>query len=820
MGLLDWVRRAGSADATQPTEAARQKLEERLEALSRQGVEAIDAGKFFVAATAFRDALKLKPDSAALHVNLAYALMQVEQNEEARTHLEQAVRLDPASFDAHCMSGGLCETLGDVPAAIEHLKRAVALDPGFEPAHADLCRLLSGQGEHDAAHDVISAALQRHPGNLDFRLALGNVCLAQGKAGEALAHYEHVLALRGEQPALWVNKGRALVAGKQYQEARAALERALQLDPGLVAAHLELALVHRAGNDFASAEASLRRALQLAPEDAEVHNQLGGALQRQGLLEEAVAAFERSVDLAPDLPGGYVNLGLALDEMGAHGRAAGVYRKGLSLKEMGLLHQNLGIVLFKLGILDEATQHMERAIEMEPEALGNHINLAGVYGAEGRMAEAIAEYRKVLEQAPDLLIPHSNLLHYLSTEASNAEYREEARRFDAKLARSALPPPDVREPTSRRPLRIGLVSGDLRAHPVGHFIEGILSKLDTTRVELHAYPTAPRTDELTARLKPRCASWTPLQGMTDEQAAWRIREDRMDILVDLSGHTAGNRLPVFAMRPAPLQVTWLGYWASTGLSSIDYLLADEVCVPTDSEQFFSETVWRLPGTRMCFTPIIGAPDVSPLPAISNGTITFGCFQRLSKVTDAVLVAWGRIFGELPQARLLIQSPHARSSTHVQALRRRLEGVGIDAGRVRILPAVARADYLETYNEVDIVLDTFPFPGGTTTCEALWMGVPTLTVAGHSMISRQGAAMMISAGLSQWVADSEASYVRKAVALAADLQALSALRAGMRERLPKTPLFDVERFARHFEEAMLAMWREKTGVHAADAGVTS
>lgn len=819
MGLLDWVRRAGSRDAP-PTEAAPDKLEERLEALSRQGVEAIGGGKFFLAATIFRDALKLKPDSSAFHVNLAYALMQSGQNDEARTHLAQALDLDPASFDACYMLGGLSETLGDVPAAVAHLKRAVALDPDFERAHADLCRLLVGQGEHAAAHDVISAALRRHPGNIDFRLALGNVCLAQGNAREALAHYEHVLAQRGDEPLLLMNKGRALAADKQYADAKVTFERVLQRAPGFVAAHLELASVHWAENDFASADASLRRAIELAPEDAGTHSQIGAALQRQGLLEQAVAAYERAVELAPELPGGYVNLGMSLHELGADGRAVEVYRKGLSLADTGSLHQNIGVSLFKLGILDEAAMHMERAIEMAPGLLVNHVNLAGVYSAEGRMAEAIAEYRKVLAQAPDLLTPRSNMLYCLSAEVSNAEYLEEARQFDARLARTALPALDVRGQSSRRPLRIGLVSADLREHPVGHFIEGILSKLDPSRVELHAYPTLPRQDEMTERLKPMFASWTPLPGLSDEQAARRIREDRMDILVDLSGHTAGNRLPVFAMRPAPLQVTWLGYWASTGLSSIDYLLADEACVPTGSEAFFSETIWRLPDTRMCFTPIAGAPDVSPLPAHSNGTITFGCFQRLSKVSDAVIAAWGKIFEALPQARLLIQSPQARSVKHVQLLRDRLLGVGIAADRVRILPAVPRRQYLETYNEIDIVLDTFPFPGGTTTCEALWMGVPTLTMAGHSMISRQGAAMMGSAGLQDWVADSQDAYVRKALGFAADPQALGQLRAGMRERLPKTPLFDVERFAGHFEEALLAMWHEKTGVQIADAGVTS
>jgi len=298
--------------------------------------------------------------------------------------------------------------------------------------------------------------------------------------------------------------------------------------------------------------------------------------------------------------------------------------------------------------------------------------------------------------------------------------------------------------------------------------------------------------------------------MDDEAAARRIRADEIDILIDLAGHSAENRLGVFAYRPAPLQITWLGYFASTGVDAIDYILADESCVPPGNEAQFSERVWRLPQTRLCFTPPEGdaAPAVDPLPALQRGVVTFGCFQRLPKITDDVIRLWGEVLGRLPGSRLLIQSVQTGRAKAVEQTLARLARVGITADRVSIRGPVSRDAYLKAYAEVDIVLDTFPFPGGTTTCEALWMGVPTLTLCGETMISRQGETMMRAAGLPEWVAVDPGDYVRKAVQFASDLPALARLRESMRNQVAGSALFDVRLFARRFEDALAMIWREQ------------
>jgi predicted O-linked N-acetylglucosamine transferase (SPINDLY family) len=460
--------------------------------------------------------------------------------------------------------------------------------------------------------------------------------------------------------------------------------------------------------------------------------------------------------------------------------------------------------------VDEAIEQYQLALSLDPENLNTRCNLgAALADGQGPRA-AIAAYRDILAVKPDHLVAHSNLLFNMTYdgETSSDVYLAEARRFDAKLARQSLPPKAPEAPVGRdRPLRIGFVSGDLRGHPVGYFVEGLVQHLDRSRFELYAYATLPTNDELTARLQARFAGWRLIKGEAAEAAARAIREQGIDVLIDLSGHTGNNRLDVFPWRPAPLQLSWLGYFASTGVSGIDYVIADPVCVPSGNERQFSEGIWRLPHTRLCFTPPTDAPPVAALPALASGFPTFGCFQRLPKINEDVLALWGRIFRSMPKARLLLQSPQFARQRFVDETLDRLAQVGMAPERVTVLKPAHRATYLATYAQVDVVLDTFPYTGGTTTCEALWMGVPTLTLAGDTMLSRQGAAMLCAAGLPDWVAADPDDYVQKAQRLTADSARLAELRAGLREQVRRSPLFDTERFARDFEEALLELWQQ-------------
>jgi len=450
-------------------------------------------------------------------------------------------------------------------------------------------------------------------------------------------------------------------------------------------------------------------------------------------------------------------------------------------------------------------------LELKPDYAEAFSNLGNSLKDIGQFDNAEGSYRRALEIQPSFIDAHDNLLFLLNhTTSHTPQYRLEQARQYGRIVAGKVSARFSAWQCAARPerLRVGLVSGDLRNHVVGYFLEGLLAHIDPARIEMIAYPTQHKEDELTARIRPYFAAWKPLTGKIDEVAARLIHADGVHVLLDLSGHTAHNRLPVFAWKPAPVQASWLGYFATTGVAEMDYLLVDEVGVPEAQREQFTESVWYLPDTRLCFTaPEVDLP-VAPLPALHNGYVTFGCFQNLAKVGDEVLAAWGQILTVLPGAKLRWQCKQLGDQGVAAQFLASLPRHGIDPARVSLHGAVSREAYLAAHAEVDMILDTFPYPGGTTTCEALWMGVPTLTLAGDSLLARQGASLLSAAGLEDWVATSKEEYVAKAIALASDLPSLAVLRAGLRQQVLACPLFDAPRFARHLEDALWGMWKSR------------
>ena len=783
----------------------------RANALAKQGVEHVDAGRFDAAAKSFQGAIQLEPRVASHRVNLAYAAQQRGAARDAHEALEHAVALDPASFDAQFMLGLALESSGRPQEACVHLRHAVALQPESDAASVELARMLVQTGDGDAAREVLTTALMRRPDSATLHLALGNTFMDAGCAVEALEPFRRALDLEPVSPVALSNLAMAHHALERYDEAVAGHRAAIDSDPNMGAAYEGLGRALHVQGRWQEAEAAWRSLLALRPEDAEAWNSLGTVLHASGRTEEAMAAYSRAIALRPDEPGAYANLGLAYADAGDPKSAVLEYRKALAIKDVAEAHDNLGIALHRLGAADEAIDHYRKALALNPHNLNTQSNLAAVLADGGHPRESIAAYRDLLNRHPDRRTAHSNLLLHLSIDddTPSQAYLDEARRYgEVSAAGGAATMTADRRHQDRR-LRIGFVSGDLRTHPVGFFLEGILQHLDRSRLSLYAYPTTTRRDDLTERIAPVFDSWRSIKGLSDQAAAEAIRTDGIDVLVDLAGHTGDNGLQVFARRAAPVQITWLGYFASTGVQAMDYVLADEFCVPPGAEWQFSERIWRLPRTRLCYTPPPEsvAPAVAPSPAASEGFVTFGSFQRLGKLTDRVLALWGHVMEAVPTARLRLQAPQTGRQRFVRGLLDRLAAVGIDAGRVAIRPPSSRREYMEAYAEVDIVLDTFPYTGGTTTCEALWMGVPTLTLAGDTMISRQGVAMLQAAGLPEWIATTQDDYVKRAVRHASDIAALAALRAGLRESVRSTPLFDVRRFATHLTEAFDAMHAE-------------
>ena len=704
------------------------------------------------AVDAFRVALKHKPDYAGAYFNIGNAVLNDKQFESAADNFRRAIAIQPDYAKAHCSLGIALTYLGQLDEAISSFRNALRIDPNLYEAHVNLDHVLI---------ELYNKA---------------NILAGSGQQKEAVEIYRQVLKVKPDLPEAHYNLGISLLALGEQQDAINSFHQALNLNPEFAEAHCNLGVGLSGLGQNIDAIASYRRALELAPNFVEAHNNLGLVLKEVGQYDNAISSYRLALKINPDYAGAHNNLGHVLKEVGQYDNAISSYRLALKINpDLAEAHNNLGNELNDLCQLASAVQHYHNALKLKPE-----------------YTEA-----------------HSNLLLALNyTDKQTHEYcLDQARQFGRVASRKVTARFSswsyATQPTR---LRVGLVSGDLRNHPVGYFLEDLLTHLDPARIELIAYPTNHREDELTARISSRFSSWAPLYGKSDEAAARMIHADGLHILMDLSGHTAHNRLPLFAWKSAPIQVSWLGYFATTGVAEMDYLLADETGVPESHRSQFTESIWYLPDTRLCFsTPEFDVP-VTPLPAMSNGMITFGYFQKLAKLTDDVLETWGRIFTALPNARLRMQCLQLHESSQNDLLQKRMLQHGINPAQVSMHGPTHRKAYLEAHAGIDMILDTFPFTGGTTTCEALWMGVPTLTLAGNSLLARQGASLLLSAGLGDWVTTNKEEYISRAIALAGDKSHLAKLRATLRQQVLTSPLFDAPRFARNLENALWGMWQ--------------
>ena len=588
--------------------------------------------------------------------------------------------------------------------------------------------------------------------------------------------------------------------------------QALALDPDQADALINLGFVLLESGQPTQAELPLRRAVVLLPESADANYLLGAALLSLGD-PRAVAALARSIELAPSLLVARRDLGRALFEQGRLSEAAIALRAGIAQNgDDPDLHQFLGNVQQSLMEFDAAIASYRRALELQPRHAPVLSNLSQALVQVSDFEGAVDAARKAVALDPSLATAHSNLLLTLSCDArcDPQDYLEEARAYGQTLAAAApagaSPLPAIASPKA---LRIGFVSGDLHSHPVGYFLDSVMAHWGTgTDLQAVAFSNHPRHDTVTDRLRQSFHAWHEVHALSDAELARLIAAQRIDVLVDLSGHTPGNRLGVFASRQAPVQVTWLGYWASTGLATMDYLLADPVSVPPETRSQFCETVWYLPQTRFCFTApsSTAAPEPAESPVRRNGHVTFGSFQRLTKLNASVLALWSRVLKAVPGSHLRIQAKELATPASHARLLQRFSLAGIPASRIELVGPSSRETYFAAHSDVDILLDTFPHAGATTTCEALWMGVPTITLSGNTMLARQGASLLQCCGLPDWIAADADAYVELAARHAADQAALVDLRTRLRSQVRDSPLFDAAAFAQQLQQSFRDMCR--------------
>lgn len=511
-------------------------------------------------------------------------------------------------------------------------------------------------------------------------------------------------------------------------------------------------------------------------------------------------------------------LGSSHFQQGRVAEAEAVYKEILRLHpdQPRALHA-LGVVSHRLGRGEMGVELVRRAVTLQPDFADAHNNLGNILKELGRIAEAIESYRKATVARPGFAAAHSNLLlcmHYLPG-FSPAEIFRESLRFADLLpeGRGSAPVPVPREPDPFRRLRVGYLSPDFREHSVSYFFAPLLRAHDRSRVEVFCYADLPAGDAVTGRLRGLSDRWREIFSSPDREVVESIKGDGIDILVDLAGHTGRNRLGIFASKAAPIQVSWLGYPDTTGLSAVDYRLTDGVADPgEDGDSFYTERLVRLRAPFLCYEPPATAPPCAPLPSLEKGFVTFGSFNSLAKLTPQVLALWSELLSLVPRSRLLLKNP---SLGHEAARRRCLELLcrnGVREERIDLLPfASTTEEHLRLYHQVDISLDTFPYNGTTTTCESLWMGVPAITVKGKSHAARVGATLLKSVGLEELVAESPEGYLEIAAGLAREPRRLARLRGELRERVSSSPLCDARSFAGEVEKVYREMWLKLLGM---------
>jgi len=661
------------------------------------------------------------------------------------------------------------------------------------------------------AAEITLKILAHDPQHRDSLKLMGLIACFSGRADLAVPYFEQACLLSPNSHELLSNLGEAHRRVGNLVSALSAFHRAIALKPDHAETHNNLGVALRDSGRKEEALNAFRQAVALDASHLAAHNNLGAGLLEMGDLDEAVCTFRNLIALAPGDAGAHINHGAALARQKKLDEAIIAYRQAITLApDLPLAHNNLGNVLQECDRLDEAVPAFKRALALDPDSADFNNNFGNALKDCGRITEAIAAYRKALAISPGYGTAYSNLLlclHYSSDQDAGTIFNEHLRWGREQAARwrpKVVEHPN--DPDSGRRLRIGYVSPDFRNHSVARFLLPLFENHDKQQVEVFAYAQGRTTDAMTERLLHRADHRRNLTALTDDQAADMIRKDRIDILVDLAQHTHGNRLAVFARKPAPVQVAWLGYPNTTGLDVMDYRLTDEYADPTgQTEVYHSEKLVRIDPCAWCFHPDDETPVVSD-SASAVAPATFCCFNNFAKVTDSMLRIWAEILRAVPGSRLLVKS-RALSSPSVRDHVVQIMGEqGIESTRLILLghePLVA--DHLALYGQADIALDTYPYHGTTTTCEALWMGVPVITLAGQTHVSRVGVSLLSNVGLQDLIANTTDEYIRIAVALACDHSRLADLRNTLRHGMKASPLMDGTSFAQEMEAAYRAMW---------------
>ena len=633
-------------------------------------------------------------------------------------------------------------------------------------------------GDLQRAEHLLRGIIKAGPKNFEAHYYLANILQDLGRDEEAVKSYQKAMKINPDFPGAYYNIGTILKEKGDSDEALIYFQKALELDPAC----------------------------------ADVYNSIGVIYQSKGRIDDALACYQKALDTDPRFAMAYYNLGNALFGKGSFDDAIACYRNALQLyPKYAKVYCGLGLAFQEKGEFDAAIEHYHTALRLNPEFSEASNNLGRVFQAKGQLDSAGVYYRRAIELKPDDPIPFHNLVFSMlydssyNAEAIFLEHKEFARRFEEPFL-SGIEPYSNSKSVDRK-LKIGYVSPDFRRHSVAYFVEPVIAAHSREHFDVFCYSSVLREDEITERIRGYADHWREIGGISDRKASEMIRADGIDILVDLAGHTSNNRLLLFARKPAPLQMSWIGYPATTGLSSIDYKIVDKYTDPPGmTEQFYTEELIRMPESFLCYRPDNDSPEVGMLPGFESDHVTFGSFNNFAKVSPDVISLWASILQMIPGSRIIIKAKSLHDRSTREYVSEMFVKNNIGSGRFEFMPHESSyREHLALYNRIDIALDTFPYNGTTTTCEALWMGVPVITLAGNTHASRVGMSLLSNIGLPELVAATSEEYRALSVNLANDPDRLRSLRKGLRERMNTSALTDPKKFIAGLEALYRGTW---------------
>ncbi len=762
-----------------------------------------------------RMAIVFNRTSAKVHQMMGTMLIRVRQPKEAAEALTEAARLDPTSVEAFVNLGVAQRDLGDLTAAEISYRQALVLSPDDPIAHNNLGNVLSGIGRHHDAADEYRIAIALKADYAEAKANLGNTMRDLKNTDEAVSFLAEAAAQHPGHAGVLNAYGNVLRIAEKYDQALITLERAHQASPDSAEVHNNLGLVLTLKNKWEEAEGHFRKAVAARPDMAVISNNHGALLLRMFRFEDAIKALGNAIARDPLYDEAICNLGVAHYMLGQADQAIAAYSIVVKRSPQNAFARfGLAGTLLEDQRLAEAEIEIRKAIAIDPENAMAH-NTLGVLLLDQHFITPARDAMKAAADKNTISAPvfYSNyaFASLYEPDITNQEVfdiqREFGQRFATNQPDTTRPHANVRDPN--RKITLAYMSSDFRTHSVAYFFEPVLEKHDRSQFRIVMYSNTSRRDRVTEEFKKASDLWIETVGLTDDMLAKRIREDQIDVLVDLGGQTSGNRLPVAARGMAPVQIEYLGYPETSGVPAVSYRLTDVHADPEGAADRLSiEKLIRLPNCFHCYRPHGKAPPPAPAPHLDKGYVTFASFNVLPKVNDRTIAAWCKILSAVPRSRFYIKCKQLREPLVQKRIRDDFARFGVDPARIDMesfVPSVH--DHLSQYGLVDLALDTFPYNGTTTTCEAMWMGVPVLSMAGTNHRSRVGLSLMSAMGLAnELVAPSLDDYIERAIAWGRDPQYLAEIRQKMRPMMAASPLRDEVGFTRQLEKTYRDLWR--------------